>query len=344
MIKKRSTEKPSKLQRQMTNLEKSGTIIKKKTTKELWGREEYFRALIENSLDIIIVVNKKGTVTYVSPSVERFLGYKPGELIGKSAFKFIIPADLPRAVYDFGKAVLTKEVVIPNSFRIRRKDRSECILEGVGKNLLNNPSVRGFVMNVRDITERKKVEEALQKAHQELEEKVKERSAELSKANEELMAKITAHENTQRELQIEARNLEEANIALKVLLKRRDEDKAEMEDKVLLNMKGLVTPYLEKLKMSGLDESQKAYVTILESSLNQITSPFLHRLSFSFANFTPTEIQVANLLKQGKTSKEIGELLNSSSRTIAFHRDNIRKRLGLKNKKTNLKSYLLSLK
>jgi DNA-binding NarL/FixJ family response regulator len=96
--------------------------------------------------------------------------------------------------------------------------------------------------------------------------------------------------------------------------------------------------------MSGLDKSQKAYMTILEASLNQVTSPFLHRLSFSFSNFTPTEIQVANLLKQGKTNKEIGELLNSSSRTIAFHRDNIRKKLGLKNKKTNLKSYLLSLK
>jgi PAS domain S-box-containing protein len=163
-----------------------------------------------------------------------------------------------------------------------------------------------------DITERKKAEEAL-----------KER---------------------EKELQIEARNLEEANVALKVLLKRRDEDKAELEDNVLLNIKGLVTPYLEKLKMSGLDKSQKAYVTILEASLNQVTSPFLHRLSFSFSNFTPTEIQVANLLKQGKTNKEIGELLNSSSRTIAFHRDNIRKKLGLKNKKTNLKSHLLSLK
>jgi len=163
-----------------------------------------------------------------------------------------------------------------------------------------------------DITERKEAEEALQER--------------------------------EKELQIEARNLEEANVALKVLLKRRDEDKAELEDKVLLNIKGLVTPYLEKLKMSGLDNSQKAYVTILESSLNQITSSFLHRLSFSFSNFTPTEIQVANLLKQGKTNKEIGELLNSSSRTIAFHRDNIRKKLGLKNKKSNLKSYLLSLK
>jgi PAS domain S-box-containing protein len=172
--------------------------------------------------------------------------------------------------------------------------------------------MKGVIEYVRDITEQKKIEEELKKR--------------------------------EKELQIEAHNLEEANVALKVLLERRDEDKAELEDKVLLNIKGLVTPYLEKLKRSALDQSQKAFVTILEASLNQITSSFLHRLSFIYSNFTPTEIQVANLLKQGKTNKEIGELLNSSSRTISFHRDNIRKKLGLKNKKTNLKSYLLSLK
>jgi len=144
-------------------------------------------------------------------------------------------------------------------------------------------------------------------------------------------------------LEIKTTTLEETNTALKVLLKRRDEDKTEYEEKVLLNVKELVVPYLEKLNKSGLDETQKAYAGILESNLNDIISPFSQRLSSKFLNFTPTEIQVANLLKQGKTNKEIGEVLNSSPRTVAFHRENIRKKLGLKNKKTNLKSYLLSL-
>jgi len=470
MIKKQSTEKPSKLQRQMTDLEKSGTIIKKKTTEELWGREEYFRALIENSLDIIIVVNKKGTVTYVSPSVERFLGYKPGELIGKSAFKFIIPTDLPRAIYDFGKAILTKEVVIPNSFRIRRKDSSECILEGVGKNLLNNPSVRGFVMNVRDVTRRKQAEEELRKAYDELEIRVSERTAELVTMTEQLKEEITERkrseqrfrslaENTsdwiwevdqslvftytspkvkdllgyepnevigktpfdfmpehearriseishsilasrkpfkslehinlrkdgqqviletssvpifdknsnfsgyrgidrditerkkteeilkehERELEINARNLEEVNTALKVLLKKRDEDRIELEEKVLLNIKELVLPYLEKIKKGGLDKSQSVYADILESHLKEIVSSFSYRLSSVYLNLTPAEINVANLVKQGKTNKEIAKLLNISTRTSAFHRERIRKKLGIKNKKTNLKAYLSSI-
>jgi len=147
----------------------------------------------------------------------------------------------------------------------------------------------------------------------------------------------------ERELEIKTHNLEEANIALKVLLKRRDEDKTELEEKILLNIKELVIPYLEKLKKNRLDEKQEAYVNILESNLNDIISPFSHRLSSKYMNFTPTEIQIANLLRQGKTSKEIAELMNSSPKAVAFHREHIRRKLGLRNKKINLKSYLLSL-
>ncbi len=132
--------------------------------KALQKSEKYFKAITENSSDIILIVDKKGTITYASLSVERLLGYKQEELIGKSGLDLILPVDLPRAIYDFGKAILTKEIVIPNTFRVRHKDGSERILEGVGNNLLNNPSVSGFVMNVRDVTERRHAEEALQKS------------------------------------------------------------------------------------------------------------------------------------------------------------------------------------
>jgi DNA-binding NarL/FixJ family response regulator len=144
-------------------------------------------------------------------------------------------------------------------------------------------------------------------------------------------------------LQLKTQNLEEVNIALKVMLERRDEDKTELEERILLNVKELVIPYLDKLKTTGLDEKQRTYGSILESNLNDIISPFSHKLSKMFLEFTPTEIQIANLLRQGKTSKEIGELFHCTPRAIAFHRNNIRKKLGLKNKKKNLKSYLLSL-
>jgi len=147
----------------------------------------------------------------------------------------------------------------------------------------------------------------------------------------------------EKELQANTINLEEANTALKVLLNKRDEDREELKEKVKLNMKWMIIPYLEKMKKSGLNENQQAYANILESLLNDIISPFTYKLSTQQLNLTPTEIQVAHLVKDGKTTKEVAELLNSSTKAVEFHRQNIRKKLGLQNKKINLRTYLLSL-
>jgi len=108
-------------------------------------------------------------------------------------------------------------------------------------------------------------------------------------------------------------------------------------------VKELVLPYVQTLKDTRLDAKQMAYVSIIESHLNNIVSPFLRKLSSKYLSLTPREIQVAGLIKEGKTTKEIAELLNVSTRAVEFHRDNIRTKLGLKNKKANLRSYLLSL-
>jgi DNA-binding CsgD family transcriptional regulator len=182
---------------------------------------------------------------------------------------------------------------------------------------------------VRDINERKIAEDALVKAHKELERKVDARTFELAEAN--------------RQLKDKADNLKEANIALNVLLKKREDDKKELEEKILLNVKELVVPYLKKLRKSGLNDRQKTLTDILDSNLNGIISPFLFTLSAKYASLTPKEIRVANLVRDGKTTKEIARLLISSTDTIDFHRKNIRKKLGLQNTKSNLRSYLLSL-
>jgi DNA-binding NarL/FixJ family response regulator len=145
------------------------------------------------------------------------------------------------------------------------------------------------------------------------------------------------------ELQIKTKSLEEVNTALRVLLQRREEDKAELEEKMLSNIKQLVLPYVEKLKKDGLDPKQNAYLNIVESNLNDIISPFSSKLSSKYLNLTPTEIQVANLIKYGNTTKEIAEMLNLSGKTIETHRKNIRKKLGIKNKKANLRTHLISL-
>ncbi len=144
------------------------------------------------------------------------------------------------------------------------------------------------------------------------------------------------------ELEIQARNLSEANIALKVLLKHREEDKEELEKKVLANVKRLIIPYIEKIKTTELDSRQQAYVRIVEHHLNDIASSFLHRMSSTYSYFSPQETQVAVLIRDGLTSKEIAMALNISVSAVDFHRKNIRKKLGLTNKNTNLRTYLLS--
>jgi len=147
----------------------------------------------------------------------------------------------------------------------------------------------------------------------------------------------------ERELEIKTIDLEEANVALRVLLKKGDEDKNKLEKRLVFNAKGLIEPFLKKLKHSGLNTKQQGYVDIIEFNLNSIISPLMRGLSINHATLTPTEIQIANLVKFGKSTKEIALLLNLSSRTIEVHRNNIRKKINLTNKKINLRTYLQSL-
>lgn len=147
---------------------------------------------------------------------------------------------------------------------------------------------------------------------------------------------------SEAKLRRQSEHLEEVNAALNVLLKRRDEDKQELEEKVVANVKELVLPYLRRLRKSGLNPQQMTIAAILESNLREIVSPFVTRLSSKFVNLTPTELKIADLVRDGSTTKEIASLLNLSYNTIMFHRHNIRGKLGLKKKKTNLRSFLRS--
>ena len=165
-------------------------------------------------------------------------------------------------------------------------------------------------------------------------------------SHEEITAlKLTeeALKKSQEELFEQKEGLEEANIALKVLLKQREQDKQELEKKVLTNVKDLVLPYVEKLKNSRLKPKDKTLVEIVETHLNDVISPLLQRFVNAKILLTPQETQVAGLVKDGKTSKEIADILNVSETTVNFHRKNLRVKFGLTNQRTNLRSYLISI-
>jgi DNA-binding NarL/FixJ family response regulator len=145
------------------------------------------------------------------------------------------------------------------------------------------------------------------------------------------------------DLQVNASQLREINMSLKVLLKAREVDRQDLDKRIRSNIRTMVVPHLDKLKKTRLDQNQKKYVYVLESALQEVLSPFLSTLESHFQNLTPAEIQVANFIREGKTSKEIADILNVVEKTIEIHRYNIRMKLGIKNKKINLRSRLLSL-
>ncbi|MEJ2639671.1 MAG: LuxR C-terminal-related transcriptional regulator, partial [Desulfosarcinaceae bacterium] len=192
-------------------------------------------------------------------------------------------------------------------------------------------------------------ETALKHYHDQLEELVQERTAELAAANKRLAQEIEERKRVEivlrrreKELEAQSGRLEEVNTALRVLLKQREADKSELQENVLTNVKELVRPYLARLSRSRLDASQRMLVEVLDANLESIVSPFVGKLSSRYFNLTPMEVKVAGLIKEGQTNKEIAELLALSKNTILFHRYNIRTKLGLKGRKVNLRSYLLS--
>ena len=150
-------------------------------------------------------------------------------------------------------------------------------------------------------------------------------------------------EAREKELEIKTRNLEDVNTTLKVLLERRDTDKAALEDTIIGNINDLVIPYLERVKKRTADKRSRDYLAVLENNLETITSSFFRRLTTKYANLTATEIEVANLVKSGKSIKEIADLLSVSGKTVENHRMSIRKKLGIANTNTSLRSHLLSL-
>jgi len=204
----------------------------------------------------------------------------------------------------------------------------------------NSLQIMGYILKpFHDYQVKATVEIALQRIDLERKLKVSEESLRTERNRLEEMVQ----ERTE-ELKTRTMNLEDTNAALKTILKKREDDKNELEEKVLLNVKRMVQPYLEKLKATKLDSSQQTFAEIVEMSLEEIITPFGHTLSTKYVNLTPKEVQIANLIKQGRSTKEIAEIFELSKRTIDAHRNHIRRKLGLKKRGGNLRTHLLTLR
>ena len=278
--------------------------------------EEHFRSLMESATNFAVyrlvsddTSPHKLKVKFISPSAKKILGVSE-PMKFETWFENVHPDDMERLTEANQRAFKTNR--FNEEYRAYHKDKGEWRwIHGISTGGLNkkawNRHVNGILI---DITKRKLSEEAL-----------------ILKDNE---------------LESKTQDLEEVNAALKVLLKKIEEEKNELGDKVTKNVKQLVMPYFDKLKNSRVNERQAAYLEIIQTNLDHILSSFAHKFSSLYYNLTPQQIEIANLIKLGKTNKEIALIIGLSIKTVEFHRTNIRKKLGLLSRRDNLRTHLLT--
>jgi PAS domain S-box-containing protein len=139
---------------------------RKKTEEALRRQEEYFRSLIENAQDGVVVIGGDGSIRYETPSARSVSGIPPTERIGKHLFDLVHPDDVQDAAQDFARFVGQEGAVVSREIRVVHADGSWRYVEALGQNLLSHPAVEGIVINFRDITERKEAESKLQELYE----------------------------------------------------------------------------------------------------------------------------------------------------------------------------------
>ncbi len=347
-----------KLERKIRKLERE-TAKNRQTQEKLRESEARLKTIFDTASDLVILTDGAGNFVEVNDKIKDLYGFSREETLGINISDIVTlsPENLKKAEDGLKNVMKSKPkpVSLLMEMELLRKDKTRRFVEAHTKPVIKDDEIKGFVSIIRDITERKQVEAELEKYRDRLEEQVKTRTDELTNVNQQLKLEIVERTQAQallmefsgeleRKVKERTKNLEEANTALKVLLKKRGEDKIEIEEKMLLNVKKLVLPFFEKLIKSDLTKKQKGYAEIMVFNLNNIISPFVKELSSKYLNLTAAEIRVANIIKQGKSAKEISEILNMAVRTVNTHSYNIRKKLGLNNKKASLATYLAALK
>ena len=284
--------------------------LAERTLRESEGR---YRMIIENIEDGYYEVDLEGNYTFFNEGLLRITGYSREEMLGLNNRKIVDDYNNKKVFTTFHNVFLTGVPAHAFDWECIRKDGTHRFVEvsvTLKRDLFGKPV--GFMGIARDITERKKYQ-----------------------------AELEAKEN---ELRQKNKSLEDANVALNVLMKKVEEQRLSIEDTLRNNLNKVALPYLQKAKEKSKDKAAAESLRLLEESLNSIFAPFAHDLAPHFPHLTSTEIDVANLIVQGKRTKEIADVLSVTPKAIEVHRNNLRRKFGLTNQKAGLRTHLLALR
>jgi PAS domain S-box-containing protein len=392
------------------------------------------RSLIENSFDVFKIIDRDGIIRFASPSVKRVMGYEPSDLEGTSVFSWIHPDDVDLARAALAEVIEHGELSEYLELRDRHRDGTYRIIELAARSLLKDPSVRGVVLNYRDVTERKHWERALRQSEDRYQrafhsspdsitisllsdgtflevnegfERITGYSrdeilgrtsldlgiwadpaarAEIAeilnrdgivrdyetvfcgKDGVEVVGRLSAAiielngtecmlatvrdvtdqkeaeeklRETTRQLQEDHESLREKNIALKQILDHIEEDKTAYRHELAANVETLIRPVIDRLRaMEG--RLVPTDVDALQTRLDSIIKDDINQFQNNLSKLTPRELDICELIRSGKTSKEIAEELGLSPETIHKHRQAIRRKLQIDHRGINLSSYLRS--
>ncbi|HXV14882.1 MAG TPA: PAS domain S-box protein [Candidatus Krumholzibacteria bacterium] len=392
-----------------------------------------FQALIRNAFDVIKVVDPQAKTVFVSPSVERVLGYQPRELIGTNPLDFVHPDDLERATQALESVRQSGSVETTGPIRARHKDGSWRTMEAVLQNLVDDVDVRGIVMNYRDISERHESENQLRLLEERFEKafrnspdsititdietgriievndgferitgyrrsdivgrttlelgiwkdlEVRKHLADVVRRDgrvrdmfiefvarggavlsclvsaevihldgrpcflavtRDITDRVIADEKlrqTTEKLQQEHQEVLRKNIAFQEVVDHIDEEKAKYRHEICTNIDNLLRPTMRKLQQDG--RLSRRDIDVLVHGLDEITGKHINDYRNNVSKLTPREMDILDMIKTGRSSKQIAEALGLSSQTVHKHRQSIRRKLQLDHREINLAAYLRS--
>lgn len=205
-------------------------------------------------------------------------------------------------------------------------------------------AIEGDLALLEEVARRERAEHRLQENLQELEHRVEERTSQLTEVNQGLTQEILNRQKAENALRRRESELEDANTTLRVLLANMESSRQETQEQVSRQINELILPHLARLGQNiGEREPDRSHLDLVETNLHQITSAFANRLVAVLETLTPTETEIAQMVMSGRTTKDIARALSRETSTIDFHRNNIRRKLGIESRATNLRSHLLSL-